>query len=123
MMDLKQAIIIIDKVQADLETVRRIFGIGEPKPDTSLREIDGCLVPTVSDDYMFMCEEFDLCDYLADKARERFSDEYDLDFFKIFSFENIDRNFFEDAEKAIITALNLSDEEIEAAPVLIKRFI
>ena len=82
--------------------------------------MDGCLCPSVSDDFILYCEEADLCEYLARKAVERFSDEFDLEFFENFVFGNIDRTIFEEAEKAIITALNLSAEEIEAAPAFIK---
>ena len=48
---------------------------------------------------------------------------YDPEFFENFVFCNIDHNLFEDAEKSIISHLHLTDEEIEAAPALIKRFI
>lgn len=123
MMDLSQAIIIINQVQSAFATIKLIFNIDGQKENNNLIEVDGCYVPSVSDDYILFCEEADLCEYLAQKAVERFSDEFDPEFYDRFVFCNIDQNLFEEAEKSIISQLNLTDEEIEAAPVLIKRFI
>lgn len=118
-MDLKQAIFIIIEVQSAFATIKHIFNINGQKENTNLIEIDGVYVPSVSDDYMLFCEESELVDYLAEMAGKRFADEYDPDFLNIFSFENIDKNLFEEAEKTIIKALHLSEEEIIDAPALI----
>ena len=122
-MDLRQAIIITTQVQSAFATINHIFNINGQKENTNLIEVDGCLCPSVSDDFILYCEESDLCEYLARMAVERLSDEFDLEFFENFVFGNIDRTIFEEAEKCIISHLNLSAEEVEAAPALIKRFI
>lgn len=122
MMDIRLAIIIISQVQSAFATINYIFN-NDGQKEAKLIEVDGCYVPSVSEDYMLFCEERDLCEYLARKAVERFSDEYDPDFCVNFVFCNIDQKLFEEAEKTIIQALHLSDEEIDAAPVLLKRYL
>ena len=122
-MDIRQAIIIITQVQSAFATINHIFNINDKESKHSMHETNGCLCPSVSDDYILFCEESDLCEYLARKAVERFSDVYDPEFFDNFVFGNIDHTIFESAEKSIISHLHLTEEEIEAAPVLLKRFL